>query len=186
MAESAAIASSTSNEAPSRSGPIRRRSACRRNDRSSRNSATGTLKPTASKSLVATTTRMSRRGRCHCRGVRRIRRPRRVDVPAAVHPHVRAKNEIAAEPHQNVLARRGRRSRRSAGERCVFMNARQRRQHRLETHDLVPRQRAVQRPRRAIDGIPLRHVLPCSGPSSSRRARSMLPHRRICSPMADG
>ena len=53
------------------------------------NSATGMLNPTASKSPVAIRTRMSRRGPLPA-----LARP--VDVPAAVHAHVRAENQVAA------------------------------------------------------------------------------------------
>ena len=77
---------------PGRAGPDRAAAAARGgpSSRRSRNSATGTLKPTATKRVGRRRAmRMSR-----ARALPALAGP--VDVPAAVHAHVRAQDEVAA------------------------------------------------------------------------------------------
>ena len=109
------------------------------------NSATGMLNPTASKFAVATTIRMSRAALPPLAGP--------VDVPAAVHPHVRAQHEPAGEVHQQVLAARG---------------------TRLDRHG---RSAACRRARASAPGTPTR-----SGRRAGRRARgaACAPRGRWC------
>ena len=95
---------------------------------------------------------MSRRGRCHALAGT-------VDVPAAVHAHVRAQHQAAGEAHQQVLAGRVDALDRPAGERRVVVDPGERGEHRLEADDRLAGQRAVQRARGAEDGVAFRHAL---------------------------
>ena len=87
-----------------------------------------------------------------------------VDVPAAVHAHVRAQDEVAGEVHQEVLAGGADlRSMRPAGDP---LDAVERGEHRLEQDDGLARERALQRARGAEYRVPLRHGRRASGSPS--------------------
>jgi transposase InsO family protein len=70
-----------------------------------------------------------------------------------MHPHVRVEDEVVGERHQEVLASGTHRLDRASGERAVRVHARQRRIDRLEPLHPLACQGAVQRARRAEDGV---------------------------------
>ena len=75
---------------------------------------------------------------------------RPVEMPRAVHPHVRAQRQAAGEAHQQVLAARLAALDGAAGDRRVVVDARQRRQAGGEGgHDACRRARGAARRRRA-------------------------------------
>src|SRR6476659_9760777 len=90
---------------------------------------------------------------------------RTVDVPASVHAHVRAEDKIAGEMNEKVFADGTDAFDRAAGERRVFVDAVESRQHGLEGRDLGTGQRAMQRARGPKDGVSLRHPSTPSGRS---------------------
>jgi ribosomal protein L34 len=84
-----------------------------------------------------------------------------VDVPAAVHPHVRPEHEAVGKAHEDVLA----------GGFDAFdgfpgdVDARQRREHGFEPRHRPSGERPVQRARRAEDRVSLRHASASGIPS---------------------
>jgi hypothetical protein len=80
-----------------------------------------------------------------------------VDVPASVHAHVGTKNEITRKVNQEMLAGGTHSFDRATSNWCVFVDAVERRQNRLETGDRLARQRAMEGARGAEDGVPFRH-----------------------------
>ena len=92
-----------------------------------------------------------------------------IDVPAPVHPHVRAEDEIAGERHQQMLAARRDRLDRPAGDRTIVIDARQRGEGRVEPGDDLAGERALQRPRRAKDRVAFRHISMLLSRQSPRR-----------------
>src|SRR3954468_3183765 len=88
-----------------------------------------------------------------------------VDVPAAVHAHVRAQDEITGKVHQQMFAGGADPRDGAAGDRGIFVYAGEGGQRRFEAHDLVPRQRAMERARGAKDRVPFRHGASFESPS---------------------
>ena len=80
-----------------------------------------------------------------------------IDVPAAIHPHVRSQQQTATEFHQDVFPRRTHPAHQSSRDPVIVMDARQVRKHGLEPDHRFARQRAIERPRRAKDGVSFRH-----------------------------
>ena len=80
-----------------------------------------------------------------------------VDVPAAVHAHVRVQDQIAGERHQQMLAARDDRFDGAPDDGVVVGDAVEGGKDRLEPRDGVPAERALQRARGAEDRVAFRH-----------------------------
>ena len=79
-------------------------------------------------------------------------------MPRAVHPHVRAQDQAAAEDDQVMLARRLALLDDAAGDRCVDVDAIEMRVSDLELRHRVTREHAVHRLRGAEDGVAFGHI----------------------------
>jgi hypothetical protein len=124
---------------------------------------------------------MSRAGRCQ--------RARAIEVPAAVHPHVRVEDKVAGERHQDVLATGGHRFDDAPDDGVVLDYPVELGVDRIEAGDRLSRQCPVESLGCPEDRIALRHDLEHSksgsrliehlsrlhpGPSRTRHSRRQL------------
>ena len=100
-----------------------------------------------------------------------------VDVPAPVHPHVRAQMQAAGEIDDEMFADGNDLLDRSPGDRLLIVDARQLREHGLEPPHGLSGERGVQCARGAEDRIALRHDAILSSAHPQRRPQ-LVPHRR--------
>ena len=87
----------------------------------------------------------------------------RVQVPGAVHAHVRVENQAGREAHQQVLAHRVDSRDGAAAEAGKFS--------RSGVDDRLAQQPPPQGLGRAVDGVTFRHTGPC--PAASNRSRPL-------------
>ena len=78
-------------------------------------------------------------------------------MPRAVHPHVRTQDQIAREPHQQVLAARIDALDRAAPEGRGVIDTRQLWKNGFEAGHRAARKRFIQRARRTKNGVAFRH-----------------------------
>jgi hypothetical protein len=83
-----------------------------------------------------------------------------IDVPGAVHSHVRAQHQTARERHQKMLADSADLLDGAARDRLVPIDLRKLGKASVEAADRASRQRRVQRSRRTMNAVALRHLEP--------------------------
>ena len=84
--------------------------------------------------------------------------PGGIDVPTAVHSHMRAQNQVPGKSHEEVLAACGNGLDGPSNDRTVVGNAVQRREDGLEPRDQMAGHEGVERPGGPEDRVPFRHL----------------------------